>query len=99
MSKTVTVPTDAVTLHRRGPDGELGEQIGEPLPVSGPGRVTFPPYRGPWCFQDDLLVAAWCRGEMMCWCSFTDEPLKRLKVHDGDIPSVAVPFTATLSAL
>jgi hypothetical protein len=91
----VTIPTDAVTLHRYCAGNVLGEQIGDPIPVSEPGRVSFPPYRGP---RSYLQVAAWDRGKIACWTALAPRwGAQPTWVNDGDVVSVAVPFEGVLS--
>ena len=99
----IVVPTDAVTLHRFDPDAIPsdetlpGEQIGEPIPVTEPGTVTFPAYVGE---PTPVRVAAWRDGSMMCWTEVGErdpwgEPMR---ICEGETVMVRVPFTATLSS-
>jgi hypothetical protein len=98
-SELVTVPTDVVTLHRWDPvTGELGEQIGDPVPVSGPGVIQFPAYVGD---PTAVCVACWYEGRLLFQYELREYPSGRpprpTQVTDGDIVSIELPITATLS--
>jgi hypothetical protein len=99
-SELVTVPTDVVTLHRWDPEtGELGEQIGDPVPVSGPGVIQFPAYVGE---PTPVCIVCWYEGRSLFQHELREHPSGRLprpaRVYDGDTVTIELPITATLTS-
>lgn len=101
----VTIPTDAVTLHawevgataaEARSAGRFGRQIGDPIPVTEPGTVTFPSHVGD---PTRVYVVAWHEGEAMWWHEVGERDLlgRPVAIQEGDTVSIPVPITLTLS--
>lgn len=86
----ITIPVNSVTLHRYlpglGPD-TFGEQIGDPIYVTKPGTIIFPPYIGK---RDNVHVVARLDG-IAQWSSGP------LFISEGNTVSIQVPITGALS--
>lgn len=67
--------------------GVFGERLGQPIRVSEPGTVTFPPHVGD---RAEVHVVAWHEGAAQWYGG-------PLSVDDGDTVSIPVPIAGVLS--